>query len=68
MLDLIMIICIIITGIGGISYLILPPEKLVKKENLKNGETMEDATKRIRKNGYLYLGIALLLFLTNFVF
>lgn len=68
MLDLIMIVCIIITGIGGISYLILPTDKLVKKENLKNGETMEDAAKRIRKSGYLYIGIAILLFLTNFVF
>lgn len=68
MLDLIMIICIIITGIGGISYLILPTDKLVKKENLKNGETMEDAAKKIRKSGYLYIGIAILLFLTNFVF
>ena len=68
MLDLIMIVCIIITGIGGISYLILPTDKLVKKENLKNGETMEDAAKKIRKSGYLYIGIAILLFLTNFVF
>lgn len=67
MLDMILIVCIIIMAIGGISYLILPADKLVKKDKLKNGETMDDATKKARKNGILYLVIAFLLFLFNFI-
>lgn len=67
MLDMILIVCIIIMAISGISYLILPANKLVKKDKLKNGETMEDATKKVRKNGILYLVIAFLLFLFNFI-
>lgn len=68
MLDLIMIICIIITGIGGITYLVLPADKLVKREKLKNGQTMEEATKQVRKSGIIYIVISIVLFLTNFVF
>lgn len=67
MLDIILIVCIIITAVGGIFYLILPADKLVKKDKLKNGETMEDATKKVRRGGVLYLVFAFLLFLFNFV-
>ena len=67
MLDMILIVCIIIMAIRGISYFILPADKLVKKDKLKNGETMEDATKKARKNGIFYLVIAFLLFLFNFI-
>lgn len=67
MLELIMIVCIIIMVISGLAYQFLPADKLVKKEKLKNGETMEDAVKRVRKSGLLYLGLAVLFFLITFV-
>ena len=44
----------------------LKVEKL-KKDKLKEGETMEDAVKKARKNGVLYLVLAFLLFLFNFI-
>ena len=67
MLDLIMIVCIIVMVGSGIAYLILPADKLVKQDKLKNGETFEDATKRIRKSGILYLVLGAFFFLTTFV-
>ena len=67
LLDLIMAVCIVIMVVGGIAYLLLPSDKLVKQDKLKNGETMEGATKRIRKSGILYLVLGAFFFLTNFV-
>lgn len=67
MLDIILIVCIIIMAGSGIAYLILPADKLVKQDKLKPGETMEDATKRIRKSGIYFLVFAGLLFLFNFI-
>lgn len=67
MLDLILVICIIIMIIGGITYLILPPEKLVKQTKLKEGETLEIATQRMRKFGIFYIIFGVLLFFFNFV-
>ena len=67
MLDVILIICVIILVIGGIAYLVLPAEKIVKKEKLKDGETFEEATKKARKSGILYIVLGILLFLFNFV-
>ena len=67
MLDLIMIVCIIIMGIGGILYLVLPSDKLVKEEKLKNGETIEEATKRVRKSGIIYIVLSILFFVITFV-
>lgn len=67
MLDLIMIVCIIVMVGSGLAYLILPADKLVKQDKLKNGETFEDATKRIRKSGILYLALGGLFFLVHFV-
>lgn len=66
-LDVILIGCIIIMAVGGIAYLMLPADKVVKKDKLKEGETMEDAVKKARKNGVLYLVLAFLLFLFNFI-
>lgn len=67
MLDMILIVYIIIIAVCGISYLILLACKIVKKDKLKNRETMEDATPKARKIGILYLVIAFLLFLFNFI-
>ena len=67
LLDIIMVVCIIIMVIGGIAYLLLPSDKLVKQDKLKNGETYEDATKRIRKSGIFYIIFGALLFLFTFV-
>ena len=67
MLDMIMIVCIIIMVVSGIAYLLLPSDKLVKQDKLKNGETMEEATKRIRKSGIFYIIFGALLFLFTFV-
>lgn len=67
MLDMIMIVCIIIMVVSGLAYLLLPYDKLVKQDKLKNEETMEEATKKIRKSGIFYLVFGVLLFLFNFV-
>lgn len=67
LLDIILVVCIIILAVGGIFCLILPADKLVKQEKLKNGITMEEATKKARKSGIFYLIFALFLFLFNFV-
>lgn len=67
MLDMIMIVCIIIMVVSGLAYLLLPSDKLVKQDKLKNGETMEEATKRIRKSGIFYIIFGALLFLFTFV-
>lgn len=63
-----MTICIIILIGTGLAFLLLPADKLVKQENLKNGETFEDATKKIRKSGIISLALGVLFFLTTFVF
>lgn len=68
MLDMIMLVCIIVMVGSGLAYLILPADKLVKQDKLKNGETFEAATKRIRKSGILYLVLGAFFFLTTFVF
>ena len=63
MLDMIQNICMVITGIAGLIYLLLPADKLIKEENLKNGETMEEATKKIRKTGIFYLLLTVFLWI-----
>lgn len=68
MLDLIMIVCIVVLVGSGLAYLLLPADKLIKQDKLKNGETFEDATKRIRKSGIFYLVLGAFFFLTTFVF
>ncbi len=67
MLDIILIICIIVLVVGGILSLILPADKLVNKDKLKDGETMEETAKKMKKNGILYLGLALILLVFNFI-
>lgn len=67
MLDMIMIVCIIVMVGSGLAYLILPADKLVKQDKIKNGETFEDAAKKIRKSGILYLVLGVFFFLTTFV-
>ena len=67
LLDIIMVLCIIIMVVSGIAYFLLPADKLVKQDKLKNGETMEEATKRIRKSGMFYLIFGTLLFFFTFV-
>jgi len=67
LLDIIMVACIIILGIRDIKYLILQAEKIVKKEKLKNGETFEDATKRVRKSGIVFIVAAIIFFITQFL-
>lgn len=64
---MIIIVCIIVLVCCGLVLLLAPADKLVKQENLKNGETFENAVKKMRKNGIGSLLLAAFAFLFYFV-
>lgn len=60
---MILMICAIVLLISGILFLALPKKYLVNEKNIKPGETADQAIKRYRKLGivFLILGVIFLL-------
>ena len=59
------IIAVVIMVITGILFLVLPEDKLVKKDKLKPDENFEQLVKNNRRYGWLMLGLAAFFFWIN---
>lgn len=60
---MILFICSIVMIICGILFLVLPADKLIKEEKLKNGQTKEDAVKTYRRSAILFIIVGIIFLL-----